>query len=76
MQYTKDEINAYNGINPLNKVMPSQYAKMNNAQNKARIEINTPARTQIYTEVLYNHMQYFDDRKAEGSSETDGWTER
>lgn len=49
---------------------------MNNAQNKGRIEINTPARTQIYTEVLYNHMQYFDDRKAEGSSETDGWTER
>lgn len=38
--------------------------------------IHVPARTQIYTEVLYNHMQYFDDRKAEGSSETDGWTER
>lgn len=24
----------------------------------------------------YYHMQYFDDRKTEGSSETDGWTER
>lgn len=47
---------------------------MNNAQNNARIEINTPARAQVYTaEVLrYNHTQYFDDRKTEGSSETDG----
>lgn len=52
---------------------------MNNAQNNARIEINTPARAQVYTqaEILrYYHMQYFDDRKTEGSSETDGWTER
>lgn len=49
MQYTKDEINAYKGINPPNKVMPSLYAKMNNAQNNARIEINTTARAQVYT---------------------------